>query len=764
MRRSSPGAGRASLPALATAVAIFALALAPGVRAQEPEVSGPPAATAPTGFPAAVAAEQAAWERKLRAAITPDSVARWARSLAARPHVAGTDGQRRTRDSVVAWLREAGLEVGYDSLELYIPRPIRVAVSRVLPTPLSFDLSEPPVPEDPYSGIDPVPVFHGHSGSGVVEAEVVYANYGLPADYRLLDSLGIPVRGRIVIARYGRAFRGIKAAEAERRGAAGLLLFNDPAGDGFARGEVYPDGPMRPPRGIQRGGLHLGEGDPSTPGWPSVPGARRVPEAEMEGVPRIPVVPIGYGAAADLLGPLEGPEAPEDWQGGLELAYRLGPGPVTARLEVEMERGAAALHPAWNTIAALRGTEWPDEWVLVGAHRDAWGPGAVDNVSGTTSVVAAARAFAAAARDGWRPRRTIVFATWDAEEWGIMGSKEWVDAHVDRLRASAVAYLNQDAPVSGSSFGASAAPELAATVREAAKDVEDPGRGVPVADAWLARANESRDGGTPLAEPPVGTLGGGSDHEAFYLRLGVPAMGFGFGGRGGVYHSMYDSPAWMERFGDPGYAYHAATARLTVTVLARLANADVLPFDHAALAARVRQELEALGDDVRATLHVVGAAPEPAAGVADAPDVAVDAGAPVRRALAAAVAAAQELEEAARSFAEVRDRRLRFARLDPETARRLNEMLREVGPELAPEDGGGSWDGNLVVASDPDNGYASLALPEARLALRRGDLDGVAAALDRLAGRLRGATARVREAELRLGSPVAPSADGPGPG
>lgn len=751
MRRSRPHAGRLRPLALLAGVASFAGVAVPAARAQEAEPAGPPPVPAPVGFPASAAASQAAWEDALRAAITPDSVAVRAMSLAARPHVAGTEGQRRTRDSVVAWLREAGLEVGYDSLELYVPQPIRVAVSRVLPTPISFDLSEPPLAEDPYSGVDPVPVFHGHSGSGVAEAELVYANYGLPADYRLLDSLGIPVRGRIILARYGRAFRGIKAAEAERRGAAGLLLFNDPAGDGFVRGPVYPEGPWRPPRGIQRGGLHLGEGDPSTPGWPSVPGARRVPEEEMEGVPRIPVVPIGYGAAAELLGPLGGPVAPEDWQGGLELDYRLGPGPVTARLDVEMERGAAALHPAWNTIAALRGTEWPDEWILVGAHRDAWGPGAVDNVSGTTSVVAAARAFAAAARQGWRPRRTVVFATWDAEEWGIMGSKEWVDAHVDRLRSSAVAYLNQDAPVSGANFGASAAAELAGVVRAAAADVEDPGRGVPVAEAWLARVNEDRAGSPPLAEPPVGTMGGGSDHEAFYLRLGVPALGFGFGGRGGVYHSMYDSPAWMERFGDPGYAYHAATARVAVTVLARLANADVLPFDHAALAARVREELEALGDDVRASLHVAGAAPAPAAGVADAPDVAVEAGAPVRRALAAAVASAVELEEAARSFAEIRDRRLRFARLDPETARRLNEQLRMVGPDLAPEEGRGTWDGNLVVASDPDNGYASLSLPEARLALRRGDLAGVAASLDRLAERLRVATGRVREAERRLG-------------
>ncbi|MFO7587684.1 MAG: M20/M25/M40 family metallo-hydrolase [Gemmatimonadota bacterium] len=752
--RGQPGSV-ARAAALAVALGAVHAAPAPAVAQEDGTAArGSGSGTLP-GFAAAVAGAQSAYEEALRAAVRPDSMARWARALASRPHVAGTEGQRRTRDSVVAWMREAGLEVGYDSLELYMPHPVRVEVSRVLPTPLAFALDEPALAEDPYSGIDPVPVFHAYSGSGSVEAEVIYANYGLAADYRLLDSLGIRVRDRIVIARYGRAFRGIKAREAELRGAAGLLLFNDPAGDGFTRGEVYPEGPMRPPDGIQRGSLHLGEGDPSTPGWPSLPGARRVPDAEMEGVPGIPVVPIGCGAAAELLGLLGGPEPPQDWRGGLDLAYRLGPGPVTVRLEVEMERGAAALHPAWNTIAALRGVEWPDEWVLVGAHRDAWGPGAIDNVSGTASVVAAARAFAAVAAAGWRPRRTVVFATWDAEEWGITGSKEWVDAHLDRLRVSAVAYLNQDAPVSGSSFGAAAAPELAGLVRDVATDVEDPGRGRPVAEAWLERLNEGRADRTPLAEPAVGALGGGSDHEPFYLRLGVPALGFGFGGRGGVYHSMYDTPTWMERFGDPGYAYHAATARLSVTALARLANADVLPFDHAALAAWVGAELRALGKDVDESLRVAGAAAAPPAGVADVPDVAVDAGGPVRRSLADATDAAENLEAAARSFAEARDRRLRYARPDPESSRRLNEELRKVGPELAPAGEGGGWSGNLVVGTDPDNGYASLSLPEARLALRRGDIAGIASALDRLAAALRRAAERVRAAERQLGGSAA---------
>lgn len=716
-----------------------------------------------TGFRADAVEAQREYERALRAAIDPDTVARFARGLADRSHMAGTPGQRATRDSVMAWLTAAGLEIGYDSLVLYMPQPLEVSVARVFPTRIEFDLTEPPIPEDPPTRFDVVPAFHAYSGSGTVEAEVVFVNYGLPADYKLLDSLGVSVEGRIVLARYGRSFRGIKAREAERRGAAALLLYNDPEGDGFVKGEVYPAGPMRPERGLQRGSILNADGDPSTPTGPSLPGAARVPESRMVGVARIPVVPIGYGAAAELLRPLRGAEAPEGWQGGLELTYRIGPGPVTARVHVRMEQGEAAYRAAFNTIAAVRGSEWPDEWVITGAHRDSWGPGAIDNVSGTSSVLAAARAFAELAKQGFRPRRTVVFATWDAEEWGIIGSIEWVETHEERLRGSAVAYVNQDAPVSGARFGSAAAPELAGLVRAVAADVTDPGSGRPLIDVWLERVNESRADDEKLTEPPVGTMGGGSDHKGFYLRLGIPAAGFGFGGRGGVYHSMYDTPAWMERFGDPGYRYHAAASRMTATTLARLANADILPFDHAALAAWVRRELGTLSDAVNEYLHVAGAASDPVAGVMDAPQPTADSGEGVRTALAEAMAAADLMEAEALTFAEARDQRLSYGGIDPESTRRVNEALRHVGQELAPETSAvGEWSRNMTVISDPDNGYSALTLPAARLALRNGDLPGVERALEELADGLRGATDRIRDAATELGEPASPTPGGAG--
>jgi N-acetylated-alpha-linked acidic dipeptidase len=418
-----------------------------------------------------------------------------------------------------------------------------------------------------------------------------------------------------------------------------------------------------------------------------------------------------------------------------------------------MEQGDPAYRAGFNTIAAVRGTEWPDEWVIAGGHRDSWGPGATDNVSGTTSVLAAARAFAELAEQGFRPRRTVVFATWDAEEWGIIGSIEWVEAHEERLRGSVVAYVNQDGAVSGARFGSAAAPELAGLVREVATDVTDPGSGRPLIDVWLERVNEPRAADEQLSEPPVGTMGGGSDHKGFYLRLGIPAAGFGFGGQGGVYHSMYDTPAWMERFGDPGYRYHAAAARVTATTLARLANADVLPYDHAALAAWVRRELGTLSEAANESLHVAGAEADPSAGVMDAPEPTVDSGAGIRAALADALAAAEEMEAEASAFQSAREERLAHGQLDPGSTQRVNEALRQVGQELAPPaNGAGQWSRNMTVISDPDNGYSALTLPVARLALRHGDLPGVEVALEELADGLRGATDRIRDAAIALGA------------
>lgn len=679
----------------------------------------PVQAQAQEGFASEAEPREAAFETALVSVIRPDSTARWARGLAGQSHVAGTPGQIATRDSVLKWMRAAGLEVAYDSLVLYLPEPLSMSLEQTSPVTRTFELEEPPLGGPVYRQ---VPQFNAYSGNGTASGAVVYANYGLPADYAVLDSLGISVEGRIVLARYGGSFRGIKAREAEARGAAGLLLYSDPEADGFARGEVLPAGPQRPPRGVQRGSVLNADGDPSTPGTPSLPGAARVPESEMEGVARIPVLPIGYGPAEDLLRTLDGPPAPEGWKGALDVPYRPGPGPTAVRMQVRTETGEAAYHPAFNTVAAIRGSVWPDEWVIVGAHRDAWGPGAVDNVSGSASVVEAARAFATAAAGGHWPRRTVVFVTWDAEEWGILGSTEWVEANAEQLQRSAVAYINQDSPVSGQRFNASAAPEIRSLVRQATRAVIDPATGRPLYDAWLTAQRES--GNRSGAErPTLGTMGGGSDHLPFYIHLGIPVAGYGFGGEGGVYHSMYDTSDWMERFGDPGYRYHAATARLTAVILSRLANADVLPYDHEALAAAFRTELASFTAEL------------------DRSPVAMDSAISSR--LADVRTALDAYETAAHAFDAGVDSLLHASEPSPEDAARINDSQRTALRALLRPEDAAAWSRNLYVRDDPDNGYSPLVLPGVRLALRADDAAEVAREIDLLSTRFRAAAAEL---------------------
>jgi N-acetylated-alpha-linked acidic dipeptidase len=708
-------------------LALFAMSAALAVG---PSVSFAQERAGTRGFSAEASAGQHEFEAALLRHIWPDTSARYATGLSSRPHVAGTPGQVVTRDSVMAWLRESGLEAGYDSLILYLPQPIHISVSRVSPDPMDLTVSEPPLPGLPPMD-PPVPVFNAFSGNGVATGAVVYANYGLPDDYRILDSLGVTVQGRVVVARYGRSFRGIKAREAARRGASALLLYSDPSADGFGAGAVYPEGPFRPERGVQRGSILNANGDPSTPDGPSLPGAPRVPEDEMVGIGRIPVVPLGYGPAGELLGGLDGPEAPDEWQGGLPFTYRLGAGGLRARVEVRTERGGEAYHPAFNTIAVIRGSEWPDEWILVGGHRDAWGPGAIDDVSGTAGVIAAARAFGELAKKGMPPRRSVLFATWDAEEWGIIGSIEWVEANSERLRGSAVAYLNLDVGVSGNRFGASASPELKALIRESAAAVDEPDGERSVYDGWLEDARGRAPAGqTPPDVPAVGNMGGGSDHKGFYQHLGIPVAGFGFGGRGGVYHSMYDTPDWMQRFGDPGYRYHATVARILAVAASRLANADVLPFDYEEMA-------QIIADQVRRLQSEVSIAVRPFADSALSESFEV---------LNSAVEAFRS--EAAVLKSATEERLADVKAIPPALTAQINRHLRQVGPALTSADGlpGDAWSRQLLFASDPDNGYSTLPLPAIRLALRAGDMEEVSTRVRELAGKLAAATAHLQAA------------------
>ncbi|MFM9014489.1 MAG: M28 family peptidase, partial [Gemmatimonadota bacterium] len=518
--------------------AALALLLAPALGAQTL-----------TGYtPARAAAQRTAEQAAIR---RPDTarVGVTARALADRPHIAGTAAQARTRDLVIDAMKAAGLETEVREYKVWLPHTVQYGVWRVSPDPKRLELREGEIPEDPTTLAHPeYPTVNGYSGTGDVTGEVVYVNYGLVEDYAVLDSLGVSVKGKVAIARYGRSFRGIKAREAERHGAVALLMYSDPADDGYVQGDVYPEGPFRNDRGVQRGSVMNGAGDPSTPGYPSRANAPRIPLDSMP-VPRIPVLPLSYGNAIELLKDVRGTDVPRGWQGGLAFRYHVGPGPVQARVQVFSDSATAAYKSIWNTFGIVRGTEFPDEIVVIGGHRDAWSPGAVDNVSGTTSIVEAARAVAEQMKTGWRPRRTLMFATWDAEEWGLVGSTEYVEDDSLRLMRGGVAYFNQDVSASGPSFGGGGSPTLRGMLREVARTIPDPSGAGSVYDVWRTRAG---------------------------VRAGEePAMG------------------------DPGYRYHTAAARIGTAMMMRIANADILPYDYVEFARTMRRYLPPIDANLR---------------------------------------------------------------------------------------------------------------------------------------------------------------------
>jgi N-acetylated-alpha-linked acidic dipeptidase len=660
--------------------------------------------------PQSALVERAA-ETDVIARPSPASSAAHSKFLSSQPHMAGTPAQARTRDYVVNQMKSWGLETEVRSYSVWMPHPISARVWRIAPDPIEFNLQEGPIPEDTTSVSFPQVIpFNGYGAAGDVRGEVVYVNYGLIEDYAQLDSMGVSVKGKIAIARYGRSYRGIKAREAEKHGAIGLIIYSDPADDGYMRGDVYPAGPMRPSHGIQRGSVMNPNGDPSTPGYPSTRNAKRIALSEMD-VPRLPVLPISYGNAAELLRGLAGKSIPQPWQGGLPFRYHVGPGPVQARLQVVTDATTHPYKEIWNTFGIIRGSELPDEIVMIGGHRDAWGPGAADNVSGTVSVMEAARAIAEQVKAGRRPRRTIVFATWDAEEWGLIGSTEYVEEDSLRLGRHAVAYLNQDDIAQGPNFGGGGSPSLRALLRDVAKQVPDPSHSGSVYDVWRKRANLAADS----LEPQMGDPGGGSDFAGFYNHLGIPIADWGFGGPQGVYHSAYDSYHWMSKFGDPNFEVHAAAARIGAAMLLRLANADILPYDYVEFARTMRR----FGSEVDRSI-VDKHWKTNAAGL---------------------TAAIGRMEDAAVAFAAARDKAL-TAQLSAANSKQVNATLLEVERQLTRPQGlvTRPWFRNLIYASDENNGYATMVLPSVNEAIRVGDESVVVRELTDLVQRFDAAT------------------------
>ena len=649
-----------------------------------------------TGFSSSNARAELAIEKKLVDAIKPDTLRAIVTAISKKVHVAGTPEQIVTRDYVINRWKKAGLSTKVYPYEVDIPLAKSSSLEMLSPVQKTFDLHEDRTSYDPND--KEYPWVNGYSASGTVSGEVVYVNYGLHEDYHVLDSLNISVKGKIAIARYGKSYRGIKAQLAELHSAAGLIIYSDPSGDGYDEGDVFPAGPMRSSGAVQRGSIYNGHGDPTTPGYASVPDARRVPADSMYATPKIPVIPISYGIAQEILSEMHGHDIPNSsWQGGLAFRYHIeatSDAPVRVKLNVECDTG---LKQIWNTVATVTGSTWPDEWIIIGGHRDAWCYGTEDNASGCASSVAAAEAFAKLAKEGIRPKRSVLFVTWDAEEWGLLGSTEWVEQLEKELGTKAIAYINQDMCATGTSFSASADPSLRTLVYEVSKSVND-GNGNPVYDKWLEHAAKTEKD----AQPEIGLLGGGSDFSAFYNHLGIPSLEHGFGGPFGQYHSNHDNIGWTLHYGDSSFRYHAASSQFAAVEAMRLANADVLPFDFAALGTWLRTAVQ--HEKVLAMKHM-----HDSSGFAPLENV-ID-----------------TFIIASKAYADVRDKNALVERsqllVDAAIEDSVNQALRSVGFAFTAPEGlfFDKWERNMLVLADPENGYADMELPALGIAFRRKD-------------------------------------------
>ena len=542
------------------------------------------------GFTPAHSKFQKKYEKAFKQLTSAEICRQELRHLTEEPHLAGTENSYKIAQYLYNKYQEYGLEAQIYEYEVYLPYPIEVRVEMISPTHYLAVGKEDSWKWDKDSyETNIVSGYNAYSPDGDVTADLVYVNRGLPNDYGKLAEMGISVEGKIAIARYGGSYRGVKAKVAVEQGAIGLIIYSDPADDGYMKGDVYPRGPWRSADAIQRGTVKYifqYAGDPLTPGWASTKDAHRLPIAEATDLPEIPVAPLAYRDAEPLLKALAGPNVPESWQGGLPFAYHTGPGPAKVHLKVRSEHKN---RPIYNVIAKLEGIENPDQWVILGNHHDAWVYGAADPSSGTASLLEVARCLGKLVKEGYTPKRTIVFANWDAEEFGILGSAEWTEDLRDELQQKAIAYLNVDTATTGTKFYASAVPSLKPLVREVAQTVIDPQTHQTIYEAW----QQNQENYVPW----VGNLGSGSDHSPFIGHLGIPAINMGFYGPYGVYHAMQDTFYWMEHFGDPTFRYHVAMTQIWGIVALRLAEADILPFDYAAYASELLSHLKALQNE-----------------------------------------------------------------------------------------------------------------------------------------------------------------------
>ena len=533
------------------------------------------------------------WEGKFRAIPSPDNQRDYMKRLTAQPHHVGSPYDKDNAEWMLAKMKEWGLDAHIENFDVLFPTPRERVVELVEPTKFKAALQEPSVAVDPTSNqqAEQLPTYNAYSADGDVTAPLVYVNYGVPDDYEKLNRLGVSVKGAIVIARYGGSWRGIKPKVAAEHGAVGCIIYSDPRDDGYFKDEVFPEGPMRNKNGVQRGSvmdMPVHPGDPLTPGIGSVPGAKRLDLKDAKTITKIPVLPISYGDAQPLLSAIKGSMAPEAWRGALALPYHVGPGPAKVHLIVKSNWDTKRLY---DVIVKIPGSSYPDEWIVRGNHHDAWVNGAEDPIAGAVAELEEARSLAELLKQGWKPKRTIIYGLWDGEEPGLLGSTEWAETHADELREHDAVYINTDG--NGRGFlGMGGSHTLEKFINGIAKDIQDPEKKISVwqraraNDIVESKSDDDRKEIRQRADARIFALGSGSDYTVFIDHLGIASLSLGYGGEddGGIYHSIYDDFYWYTHFSDTDFNYGRALSQTVGTAVMRLADADVLPYDFEAFA------------------------------------------------------------------------------------------------------------------------------------------------------------------------------------
>jgi N-acetylated-alpha-linked acidic dipeptidase len=699
------------------------------------------------GFTSEAANAQRVRERQFRSVPDAARLREYMRAITEEPHHAGSPASRKVAEYVLDKFKSWGLDARIEQAEALMPFPVERRLELLGPQPFVASLKEPAVEADSDSGDQgQLPTFNAYSADGDVTADLVYVNYGIPEDYEQLQKLNIDVRGKIVIARYGRSWRGIKPKVAWEHGAVGCIIYSDPRDDGFFQGDSFEQGAWRPEQGVQRGSvmdMPIYPGDPLTPGWGAESGGRKLDRKDAVTLLKIPVLPISYGDALPLLRSLKGPVAPEAWRGALPLTYHVGPGSAKVHLKLSFDWQVRSLY---NVVARIPGTEAPDQWIINGNHHDAWVNGASDPTSGNVALMETARGLGELLKAGWKPKRTIIIASWDGEEWGLLGSTEWAEKHQDELRQKAVAYINSDSTGKGW-LSMSGSHSLQAFINEVAREVNDPrGSGGSVLEARRTRIAEQaktsaeRDAARARRDVSIEALGSGSDYTAFLDNLQVASLDLGFGGEdgGGVYHSVYDSFYWYTHFSDGTFAHGVALSQTIGTALLRLADADVLPFEFRGTA----DTLSRYVDEIEKLATGDGDQPEPGRRTLDLR--------PVRKALGKLSKAADKYERALTHLPGTARRAASASQLTE-----LNRILYSTERAFRHEAGlpRRPWFKHLAYAPGLYTGYGVKTLPGIREGIEQQKWDEadafipiVADAIGRLAGEVERAESLLKQA------------------